>query len=322
MSRYRAALGPVVVVLLFIIGVYWSPFEPHPPPADPSGAPSGTVSWPDEDWNVLADAMSLARAAGADTLPMGALMVEIGRSLVQLPLSSPAGQPTERLDVDLRSFDGLGMVEHVYAMAVVAKLGAATTATVDRAGVESQYERVLQTVRYRNGVMGGYASRLLYVSEWIADNDRKGLVQDLTRELGGSLDRGPVNVRSLALADDPTMTDPDAVDDLRRVEARLSAQGRYVVREPALTAALPEVRDGDVVAFASAQQGRDVSHVGLAVRIDGSIRLLHRPVGESGVRISTNSIDQRLAASADEDGLLLARPVAPRTAGAGSAPEP
>jgi hypothetical protein len=310
------------VVLLFVIGVYWSPFEPHPPPADPSGAPSGTVSWPDEDWGVLVDAMAAARAAGADTASMGALMVEIGRSWVGVPRSAGVKQPTERLDVDLRRFDELGFVEHVYALAVVAKLGAASAASIDRAQVESQYERVLQTVRYRNGVMDGYGSRLLYVSEWVSDNDRKGLVEDLTRELGGVVEREPLDARSLRLAEDPTVTDPDVVEDVRRVEARLSGQARYVLREPALSSALGEIRDGDVIAVTSAVQGLDVSHVGVAVHVDGTVRLLHRSPGVGGVGISETPIDQRITASPDEDGLILARPVAPRPAGAGSAPEP
>ena len=317
MNRYRAALGPVIVVLLFVIGTYWSPFEPHPPPADPSGAPSGTVSWPDEDWRVLVDAMTVARSAGADTMSMGALMVEIGRSLVGAPLESATPGSTPRLDVDLRSFDELGFVEHAYALAVVARLGASSP-TVDRADVESQYERVLQTVRYRNGVMDGYASRLVYVSEWIADNDRKGLVDDMTRELGGSLERAPLDVRSSRLAEDLTVMEPDVVDDMRRVEARLSGQGRYVIREPELSVAITEIQDGDVIALASAMRGRDVAHVGLAVHVDGTVRLLYRPTQEGGVTISAKPIDQRIAASADEGGLIIARPKAPRVAGAGT----
>ncbi len=31
---------------------------------------------------------------------------------------------------------------------------------------------------------GEYLSRLHYLEDWLADNDRRGLVKDLTRELG------------------------------------------------------------------------------------------------------------------------------------------
>src|ERR1700755_3612755 len=41
--------------------------------------------------------------------------------------------------------------------------------------------RYIETDRYRNGVCTGeYLSRLHYLEDWLADNDRRGLVQDLT----------------------------------------------------------------------------------------------------------------------------------------------
>src|ERR1041384_2706910 len=40
--------------------------------------------------------------------------------------------------------------------------------------------------RYRDGnCTGDYLSRLHYLEDWLYDNDRRGLVADLTRELGG-----------------------------------------------------------------------------------------------------------------------------------------
>src|SRR5207249_1592749 len=47
--------------------------------------------------------------------------------------------------------------------------------------------RYIETDRYRDGVCTGeYLSRLHYLEDWLADNNRRGLVQDLTRTLGGS----------------------------------------------------------------------------------------------------------------------------------------
>jgi hypothetical protein len=41
LTPYRPVVGPIVVVLLFLAGMRCSPFEPHGPPADPSGEPAG-----------------------------------------------------------------------------------------------------------------------------------------------------------------------------------------------------------------------------------------------------------------------------------------
>src|SRR5881397_1920250 len=50
-------------------------------------------------------------------------------------------------------------------------------------------ERLLYYVemdRYRGGeCTGEYLSRLHYLEDWLYDNDRRGLVEDMTRQLGG-----------------------------------------------------------------------------------------------------------------------------------------
>src|SRR5437899_1227901 len=50
-------------------------------------------------------------------------------------------------------------------------------------------ERLLHYIeldRYRGGeCTGDYLSRLHYLEDWLYDNDRRGLVDDLTRDLGG-----------------------------------------------------------------------------------------------------------------------------------------
>ena len=50
-------------------------------------------------------------------------------------------------------------------------------------------ERLLHYIeldRYRGGqCTGEYLSRLHYLEDWLYDNDRRGLVENLTRDLGG-----------------------------------------------------------------------------------------------------------------------------------------
>ena len=43
----------------------------------------------------------------------------------------------------------------------------------------------LTLVRYRKGNLTDYTSRLHYTSDWIYDNSRKGIVRDITKNLGG-----------------------------------------------------------------------------------------------------------------------------------------
>ena len=44
-------------------------------------------------------------------------------------------------------------------------------------------KKALQCIRYRNGKQVGYVSRLHYFSDWIKDNEQKGIVHERTGEL-------------------------------------------------------------------------------------------------------------------------------------------
>jgi hypothetical protein len=47
------------------------------------------------------------------------------------------------------------------------------------------YKSELTFIRYRDGKIDQYPSRLHYFSDWIYNNAEKGLVKDVTKEIGG-----------------------------------------------------------------------------------------------------------------------------------------
>ena len=314
-ARYRALLGPVTVVLLFVIGMWWSPFEPHPLPADPSGTPGGEVTWADEDWAIFTRAVRDAVDAGADTLPMGDLMVHIGRGLVGTPYAPGTleVEGPERLVIELGALDCVTFVENVYAMAAAVKAGVATRLD-ERGEVEGEYERMLRALRYRGNVIAGYPSRLHYFSEWILDAQAKGLVEVVTEELGGVMDREPVFFMSANPDAYSQLSDPENVEIIRRVEELLSQRGRYVIPEERIGEAASGIRDGDIIAATSTVEGLDVAHTGLAIHVDGVLHLLHAPLVGDSVEISERSLERRILEIEGQDGIMVARPLEPRAA--------
>ncbi|HUE96026.1 MAG TPA: N-acetylmuramoyl-L-alanine amidase-like domain-containing protein, partial [Longimicrobiaceae bacterium] len=91
---------------------------------------------------------------------------------------------SEPLTLTLTRFDCVSLVESCLAIARVARGG--SPPTWDRFAVE------MERMRYRSGVRAGYASRLHYFSDWLQDNERRGLVRRLGEELGGVADRRPL----------------------------------------------------------------------------------------------------------------------------------
>lgn len=310
MKKYRGALGPLTAVLLFIVGMRWSPFEPHGVPSDPSGAPAATISWDDRDWAVFERTVANSLAEQQDTLPIGELMARIGVSLVgtaYVPQTLEVDGP-ERLVVNFQGLDCVTFVENVYALARTVK-AIEPERLADRASLEGDYERMLRSLRYRNGQIDGYASRLHYFSDWIGQNSRKGLVRDITGELGGVLEAEPINFMSTHPASYRQLADPDVVRDIAAIEASLSGTGRFVIPQDRVAGIAGDIQNGDIIAATSTVQGLDVAHTGLALWVDGELRLLHAPLVGEAVQISEIPLAARLGRIESQDGIIVARPM-------------
>lgn len=314
-ARYRAIMGPIAVVVLFVVAMLWSPFEPHPLPADPSGSPGGEISWADSDWTVFEESVRSAVAAGADTLSMGDLMVHVGMGLVGTPYvpGTLEVEGPERLIIDFGGLDCVTFVENVYAIATAVKAGVADR--LDQRGVvEGEYERMLRALRYRGNVIDGYPSRLHYFSEWLLDAEAKQLVENVTEDLGGVIDDEPIDFMSTHPDAYRQLSDQDNLDFIRRVEELLSGRGRRYVPEDRIGDVAARIRPGDIIAATSTVPGLDVAHTGLAVRVDGELRLLHAPLVGDSVQVSERSLADRILAIDGQDGIMVARPLEPRAA--------
>ena len=315
MRSYRPLLGPVAVVLLFIAGMYLSPFEPHPPPVGPTGAPLGVATWDEQDWSLLSSSLRDAEERGLHELPIGSLMAEVGKGLVgtaYVPGTLEADGP-ERLIVNLRGLDCVTFVENVYATASLVKPGAVDRIE-DRAAVEAEYERMLRALRYRNGFIDGYPSRLHYFTDWIADAQNKLLADDVTLELGGIADTEPVDFMSTHPEAYRQLADADVLEEILRTEERLTARGRVFVPEDRIASIEEQIQEGDIIAATSTVPGLDVAHTGIAVRIDGTLRLMHAPLVGEAVQISERTLGDRIVDIGGQDGIIVARPREPLTA--------
>jgi hypothetical protein len=313
MLQYRGLLGPVAILLLVGAAVLWSPFEPHRPPviAVPSGPPRAT--WSDEDWRIFEGKVRWASSEGIDTLPLGAAIAGIGRSFVgtaYVPSTLEVDGP-EGLVINFRGLDCVTFVENAFALARFVKAGGVER-LADRPAAEAAYAALLAGLRYRDGVIDGYPSRLHYFSDWIADNARRGSVRDIGAELGGERDLDPVNFMSTHTDAYRQLGDSANLARVRATEGTLTAAGRTYVPEDRIGEAAPGIRDGDVIAATSTVAGLDVAHTGLALWVDGALHLLHAPLVGDSVEISTVPLAERILSITGQDGILVARPLEAR----------
>jgi hypothetical protein len=254
------------------------------------------------------------RAAGLHRpeLPLGRGAARVGELAVGTPYEpftleaylKAGGSPsrTEPLTLSLTRFDCVSLVEACIAIARVAATEGAPT--WERFGGEMELQR------YRGGERRGYTSRLHYFSEWIADGERRSLLRDLGTELGGEEDARPLRFMTEHRGSYPALADDDVFREIGAMERGLDSEPRWVI--PA--ARIPEVSDriqtGDVLAFATAIEGLDVTHSAFAYRdAAGVLRVLHAPLSGGAVEVTRSTLPEYVAAIRRSTGILVARPL-------------
>ena len=167
----------------------------------------------------------------------------------------------------------------------------------------------VERMRYRDGLRRGYASRLHYFSEWIEDGERRGLVKDLGRELGGVEDRRPLRFMTSHRDSYPALADDAVVREIGEIERRLDDRPRYVIPTDRILEVADQIESGDVLAFATGIPGLDVTHAAFAYRDEAkTLRVLHAPLSGGVVEVTAKTLPEYVAAIRRSTGILVARP--------------
>jgi hypothetical protein len=285
-------------------GTYGGPAAPHGLQDIPDDAEvMGDVVYTPRDVEIFNEVMEAAASARLDTLPLGEIIVRVGRRFVGEPYTPQTLElpGPERVVVNLREFDCVTYVESVMALARLIR---------ERRSGFGAFTEELRRLRYRDGQLDGYPSRLHYFSEWIADNERLGLVRDITAELGGNRVTEPIDFMSNNASAYPRLADdPAQVDRIREIERRVSGHPRHRIPQGQVAAVADRIQNGDVIATTSTVRGLDIAHTGFALWIDGRLHLMHAPLVGRSLEISERPLAERLQRIPGQDGLMVARPL-------------
>ena len=178
----------------------------------------------------------------------------------------------EHLVVNTRELDCTTLVETVTAL---------TKCAYQKKYTYADYRAALQAMRYRNGRIDNYTSRIHYFTEWITANTKEGIVTEIqspnppfsaVQQVSVSfMSNHPKSYKALR-------NHPEYVADIKKMEQQVSGQRfRYIPKTAVRNHAQlrKAVKDGDIIAITCRKKGLDIAHLGFAVWKEGKLHLLN-----------------------------------------------
>jgi hypothetical protein len=282
-----------------------APAGPSPAPSDAPAPADTTVALDPETAATYGRILADAAEQGVATRPYGEIVQWVGEQLQGRPyaaglLDAPA---EETLLVDLTRFDCVLYVENVLAVARAIALGETSA---------QAYVDEVRRLRYRGGEMDGYCSRLHYFSEWIADNEGRGALRNVTAEAGGVPFDKEITFMTEHRSAYPHLADDATFACAAEAEGRLARLDLVYIPKADIEGAYAHFEPGDVVAMATSIGGLDVTHTGFIHVADGRTGFMHASSASNAVKVSPD-LHAYVRDIRSQVGIVVARPVDPRT---------
>lgn len=235
-------------------------------------------------------------------LPINELLVKAALYFQDKPyVASTLDQnPEEQLVVNLREFDCTTLVESCIALVGVAKSGDYSF---------EHYSYLLSLLRYRHGRIDGYASRLHYMTDWVYDNSQKGVLSDITLDLGGGIYDKSISFMSKHTDSySPLKNNPLLQQKIEVMENEINDRKSYsFIAKADIKRVENKIENGDIIIFATTLEGLDYSHIGIAYRDGDRLSFIHASTRTKKVIIEPRSLYDYCSTSSRCSGISIVR---------------
>ncbi len=206
----------------------------------------------------------------------------------------------EKLVVNLREFDCTTFVENCIALSQTIQSGDFSY---------NNYLQMLIAMRYRNGEVSGYTSRLHYTSDWIYQNEKRGLLKNISTEIGGKKVEKDINF----MTTHPQLykhlkNNPLNIEKLNKVETDISNRDAYqILPITVISDNQKKIKSGDIIVFATSVAGLDYSHIGIAYWQNEELHFIHASSMAKQVIIERKSLLNYCQTSKNCTGISILR---------------
>ncbi len=264
---------------------------------------AATVAVPTEIWvgkpqDSLIFTEKIGEVSGAN---LAERCISVGRAFIGTPYLShtlEVAQP-EQTVINLRGLDCWTLMDVALAMSLAQR---------DSVRDFHYFVQKIRHLRYKNGNVNGYGSRLHYFADWMLNASELGYGRDITQELGGV----PLEKNVAFITDNPQLypnsRDSNALAQIRVAQDRINAQTWYYIPKSKIHDIENQIQDGDILVLTSVRRNLDVEHQGFAVHDEkGALRFLHASSTSGKVVVSHRVLSEYLMRIKAVSGVMVFR---------------
>ena len=237
--------------------------------------------------------------------PIGDIIVAIGKSFLGTDYEAFTLEKgnDEALIVHLTGLDCYTFFESSLALARAVKMG--------NPDFEA-YKTELQKIRYRKGEMNKYPSRLHYATDWLYENDKAGIVKNITEEIDGVPYTDSVYFMSANKDEYAQLKNNDEfLNEITKIEVEINNRDNYFIPQNEIEEVEGKIKNGDIILITSNIDGLDIAHTGIAIEKDGRIHFMHAPIVGQKVQITKEPLSVYVQKNKAQSGIMVARPSKP-----------
>ena len=261
---------------------------------------SGHVLYHPLDKMIATTILEHSAKTGLSDEPLNDIVIDIAKSFLG---TEYVGYTLERegdemLVVNLRGLDCTTYLENVVVLSRLIKQGKTSF---------EDYAKELISVRYRDGKLNLYPSRLHYFADWLYNNEKKDIVTDITKELGGKEYNKEINFMTQNRGKYKQLSNDDYVLKIKDYEKKLSSRQQYFIAETDIEGIEDKIHNGDLIAITSTVNGLDIAHVTIAFHQNNRLHIIHASSTLDKVVISENPLADYVKKNKSQHGIMVGR---------------
>jgi len=238
--------------------------------------------------------------------PINTVLIEVAKTFIDLDYEANTLEKgdKEQLVVHLTGLDCYTFFESSFVFARSIKKGKTSF---------QDFQNEVTNIRYRDGKIDKYPSRLHYAADWLYDNAKRKNVKDITEEIGGMPFNKKINfMTSHSNSYERLKSNPEYVKQIAKVENEMNNRDYFYVPQNYISCVEDKIQSGDIILITASMEGLDISHTGMAIRMDDDrIHFLHAPIKGKKIQITEKPLSEYIKGLKRHTGIMVARPLEP-----------